>query len=113
MFRGRNHPAVLDAADVSACHVRDELHVFAEGTDVDDRVPWVVVDVDDRVEVHGDAERAAFLRRQPAGAIRQLGVAGGADRHRARQPRRAGEHVADAALEVGGGHGSPSGRRKR
>ena len=98
----RDHAAVPDAADVRAGHVRHELHILAERADVDDRIPGVVVDVDDGIEVDGDAERTALFGRQPSGAIGQLGVSRGADRHRARQPRRAGHHVADAALEVGG-----------
>ena len=75
--------------------------VLAERPDVDDRVARVVVDVDDRIEVDDDAEGAAFFGGELAGAIREIGIARGADRHRARQPRGAVQHVADAALEVG------------
>src|SRR5439155_1213264 len=49
-----------------------------------------------------NAEGASFFSRYLAGAVRELGVARRANRHRARQPRGAVHHVADAALEIGG-----------
>ena len=100
VFRGRRHPAIVHAADIGARHVRHERDVLPERSDVDDRIARVVVDVDNRIEVDGDAEGAALLGGDPAGAIRQLRVARRRDGHRARQPCRAVHDVADAAFEV-------------
>jgi hypothetical protein len=81
----------------------DFVGALAVGAGADDGVARVVVHVEDRGEVHVDAERAEFARGGEAPAAGVVGGAGRADRHRRGEGGRGWFEARDApALLVGG-----------
>ncbi|MFN8516801.1 MAG: hypothetical protein U0841_30350 [Chloroflexia bacterium] len=81
----------------------DFLGTLAVGAGADDGVARVVVHVEDRGEVHVDAERAEFARGGEAPAAGVVGGAGRAERHRRGEGGRGWLEARDApAFLVGG-----------
>ncbi|MGX1249073.1 hypothetical protein RKD48_001584 [Streptomyces ambofaciens] len=110
-----HHAGVLIPRHLGRHHPADLAGVGAEGTDVDDGVGRVDVDVGDRGEVLVDAQGGEFGARYPSGGAGVGERAARAERHRARQ---LGGAAADAdvrpVLLVDGDEGRDgSGQRER
>jgi hypothetical protein len=102
VFRGRDLAVFLCAVDVCGRHSGDESDVFAEGTNADDGILRVVVDVDDRIEIDVDSHRTPFFRGDGSGEARHFGIVCRSDRHRERKACCSRHHVTDPAFEIRG-----------
>jgi hypothetical protein len=100
VLEGRGDAGGLQAADVGGGETADHLRVLAVRARVDDRVPRVVVHVDDGREVDVDADGARLLAGDAPGFLREALVTRGAERHQPRKRGRARKAEPEPRLEV-------------
>ena len=85
VFERCRHACRLQSANVGGRKTSDHGRILTIRSGVDDRVARIVVHVDDRREVHVNAEGARFLSGDASGFLRQLFVPGRAECHQARE----------------------------
>ena len=104
MLGGRRHILAMYALDVCLSKFSRDLRIAAEGTQTDDRVVRIIVDIRNRSEVRVDTDRAQLAADDLAGHDRILRIASSAQRHIARQSGAAGQPVDDTAFLVSADH---------
>ena len=105
VLRRRRDAHTLAAADPRGREFGNALRVVAERARADHRIARIGVHVADRRVVHRDAVGAQALTDRARRALRVRGIAGRADRHRARERRAIADADDGAALLVDGdGH---------
>src|SRR4051812_3742188 len=87
MLSGREHSMVLHAAHERGAKPRRQSRVFAERTRANDRIGWIVVDIEHRTKTHMYSERSSLERRYATDLVRERGVSRCPERHLQREHR--------------------------
>src|SRR5437867_5538522 len=82
MFCGSNDMLALNAVDESRTEFRDRLRIFTVGTDIDDGIASVVIDIEDRCKNVLDADSFRLAARDLADTSRVVRISRRADSHR-------------------------------
>jgi len=101
MFRRRDHISVLHAMRVRVRQLCDKLRIFTQGTDVDDGILRVVVDVGNGCVILVYADCTGFLRNRPSHRVGEQGIPRGGQGHHGRKFSSTRQSHSQTVFEVG------------
>src|SRR5215470_3007450 len=102
MFGGRQTPGSLISPDIGPRQSRHQLRISAEGSDIDNRIARIVIDVDYWIKINADSDRLRLFAGDPARLVSQVFAAGRTHCHRARQSGCAYVTVSHPSFKVRG-----------